>query len=213
MLIFDAGKAMETGHKNIYGVSGERDTEHQEAKRCILPVLAVELPADKAPQRDADMGPLWVDDSKEFKESRKPEPIFAQILITELKRECLPKNLQKNENDALGNLAKSSVAAPGMEPMRQPLWFDVGKQKVHMNTSIGRPIVNGQVVPAPIILMAMTVQWHGRLLDWVFTSNDVQIFNEMTKSIVQFGENPWGTMLAANLGPKGQGTPLTIAPK
>jgi len=42
---------------------------------------------------------------------------------------------------------------------------------------------------------------------------DSAIFNEITKSLVQFGKGPVGPMFAANLGPKGSGTPITILPK
>jgi hypothetical protein len=134
-------------------------------------------------------------------------------LLIEIVRDCLPKKLQKNENDALGSIAMSFLSVPGIERMPKPLWYEVGKQKVHMNSGAGRPIVNGQLAPAPIIIMSMTTQWRAHLLAWVFTSNDTDIFNEITKSLVQFGDGAWGPMFAANIGPKGSGTPMTILPK
>jgi len=70
MQTVDASSAMDRGHMNIYGVSGENDPEHQEAKRCMRPLLATQLPEDKAPQRTASLDGVWVDDSKEYKESR-----------------------------------------------------------------------------------------------------------------------------------------------
>jgi len=41
-------------------------------------LLDMELPKENAPQCDADIGNLWVDHSKEYKESRKVEPIFVK---------------------------------------------------------------------------------------------------------------------------------------
>ncbi len=213
MRTLDFSAEMESGHQNIYGVSGENDPEHQKAKRCVRPLLDAELPEDKAPQRAANLDGIWVDDSKEYRESRKPEPIYAKILVTEFLRECLPKKLQKNENDALGSIALSAVSEPWIQRMPKPLWYEVSKQKIHMNSGVGRPIINGQLAPAPIFIMSMTTQWRGHLLAWVFTSNDTEIFNEITKSQVQFGDGPWGPMFAANVGPKGSGTPMTILPK
>lgn len=213
MHILDPCAEMELGHQNLYGVSGENDPEHQEAKRCTRFLLDADLPEDKAPKRAANLGEVWIDDSKEYKESRKPVSIFAKILLVEIVRECLPKELQKNENDALGSIAMTFVSGPGMEPMGKPLWYEVGKQKIHMNSAGGRPIVSGQLAPAPILIMSMTTQWHGHLLAWVFTSNDLEIFNATTKSLAQFGDGPWGPMFAANIGPKGSGTPMTILPK
>jgi len=213
MRILDFAADMESGHQNIHGVTGENDPEHQEAKRCFRPLLDVELPVEKAPQRAANLDGVWIDDSQEYKESRKPTSIFAKILLAEVIRDCLPKKLQKNENDALGSIAMSFVSAPGIQRMPKPLWYEIGKQKVHMNSGCGRPIVNGRLASAPVFIMSMTTQWRGHLLAWVFTSNDTEIFNEITKSPVQFGDGPWGPMFAANIGPKASGTPMTILPK
>jgi hypothetical protein len=213
MHVLDFGADMESGHQNIYGVSGESDPEHQEARRCVRPLLDVELPEEKAPQRAADFGNVWIDDTKEYKESRKPEPIFAKILVIEFLRECLPKKVQKNENDALRSVALSFVSESGIQLIPKPLWYEVGKQKIHMNCGLGRPIIDGELAPAPIIVMSMTTQWRGHILAWVFTSNDIEIFNQMTKSLVQFGDGTWGPMFAANMGPNGSGTPLNILPK
>jgi hypothetical protein len=38
MRTLDFSAEMESGHQNIYGISGENDPEHQEAKRCIRPL-------------------------------------------------------------------------------------------------------------------------------------------------------------------------------
>jgi hypothetical protein len=213
MQVLDAGVEMENGHLNIYGVSGENDPEHQQAKRCTRLLVDADLPQAKAPQRAADLGGIWLDDTKEYKESRKPEPVFGKILFMEIVRDCLPSNLQKNENDALGTIALSAVSGPGIQRMPKPIWYEVGKQKIHMNSGVGRPIVNGQLASAPLIVMSMSTQWRGHLLAWVFTSNDLEIFNEITKSTVRFGDESFGPMFAANIGPRGSGTPMTILPK
>ena len=208
-----ASAAMERGHQNISDASGANDRDHVEPEACDRPLLNAELIQDKAPQRAANLDGVWADDSKEYKESRKPEPIHANILMMEVVRNCLPRELQKNENDALGSIALSLVSKPGIERMPKPLLYDVGKQQIHMNSGAGRPIVNGNLATAPILIMSMATQWRGHLLAWVFTSNDTEVFNGITKSLVQFGDGEWGQMFAANVGPKGSGTPLTIVPK
>src|SRR5262249_22234584 len=88
MQTLDASADIESGHRNIYGVSGDNDPEHQQAKRCLRPLLDVDLPQAKAPQRLANVGDIWVDDTKEYKESRKPAPIYAKILLGEIVRNC-----------------------------------------------------------------------------------------------------------------------------
>jgi hypothetical protein len=49
MRALDAATDMEIGHRNIFGVSGDNDPEHQEAKRCMHVLLDADLPAEKAP--------------------------------------------------------------------------------------------------------------------------------------------------------------------
>ncbi|HEV2246895.1 MAG TPA: hypothetical protein VGW37_09625, partial [Terriglobia bacterium] len=117
------------------------------------------------------------------------------------------------EEDVRRSMALSPVSMPGIGRRPKPIWYDIGTQKVHMNSGVGRPIVNGQLASAPLIVMCMATQWRGHQLAWVFTSNDAEIFNEMTKSVVQFGDGPWGIMFPANIGPRGSGTPMTILPK
>jgi hypothetical protein len=213
MRTLDSAADMEIGHRNIFGMPGDADPEHQEAKRCMKILLDADLPTENAPQRNADIGDLWVDDSKIYKESRKPEPVSAKIMIVELVRDCVPKKLRKKEDDVLGNMALSAVAVPGIGRMPNPIWYEIGRQKIHMNSGVGRPIVNGKLASAPVIIMSMATEWHDHLLEWVFTSNDAEIFNGITKSLVQFGDGPWGPMFAPNIGPKGSGTPMTVLPK
>jgi len=213
MQMLDGSAEMESGHLNIYGVSGDNDPEHQEAKRCVKFLLDAKLPEDKAPQRTANLDGVWVDDSKEYKESRKPEPIFAQVLFIELVRDCVPKKVQKNEKDVLGSIALAFVSEPGIQRMPNPIWYEVGGQKIHMNSGAGRLITNGQLAAGPVFIMSMATQWRGHLIAWVFTSNDTEIFNEITKSQVQFGGGVSGTMFPANIGPKNLGTPMTVLPK
>jgi hypothetical protein len=213
MRTLDGNAEMESGHENIYGTSGNIDPEHLQAKRCTRFLLDTELPQDKAPQRPASLHGMWTDKSGEAKDSGKPTPIVAKILLVEIARDCLPKDVQQNEDDASAGIAKSFVSIPGIQLMPKPLWYEAGKQKIHMNSGVGRPIVNGQPDSGPIIVMSMSTQWHGHLLAWVFTSNDAEIFNEITKSLVQFGNGPWGPMFAGNIGPEGSGLPMTILPK
>ena len=213
MHTLDPRAAIKRGHQNIHGPSAASDPKQSEEEGCDRPLLDAELPQANAPQRVANLDGIWVEDSKEYKESRKPEPISAHISMMEVVRDCLPQELQKNENDALGSIALSLVSKPGIKRMPTPMWYELDKQKMHMNSGAGRPIVNGKLAPAPILIMAMATQWRGHLLAWVFTSNDTEVFNGITKSLVQFGDGPWKPLLEGNLGPKGSGTPMTITPQ
>jgi len=212
MKVLDGKAEMETGHENLFGEAGEKDPEHRQAARCIRFHLALDLPKENAPQHMANDGGLWIDDTKEYKDSRKPQPIFAKIVVMEFLPACLPKPTPKNFDGALASMARDLVSLPGLLPAPKPLWYEVAKQKIHMNWSIGRFKMNGHLDEAPMIVMAMSTEWRGHLLMWAFTSNDASIFNQLTKSLVQFGDGPWGQMFPGNLGPSGSGTPLNILP-
>ena len=209
----DPNEVIERGHRAVYGVPSAGDPDHAAGMKCVRTLLDVILPEGNGPQRMADLGQIWVDDSKEYKESRRAEPISASIVLIEFMRECLPKKLLKNENDSLGSLAIELVSLPGIQRMPKPIWYEVGTQKVHMNSGAGRVIVNGHFASAPVLTMAITTEWRGHYLGWAFTSNDREVFNEITKSRTQFGDGPWGAMFPADFAPDGSVTGMTVLPK
>jgi len=212
MRLLDADAEMERGHKEIYGVPGANDPEHMEARRCMRFLLDADLTEDKAPKRPARLD--GVANDPHIYDKLKPEPISAKILLVEAVRDCLPKELQQDEDRALSAIALSFVSQNGIERMPKPLWYETANQKIHMNSGAGQLGLKGDPPSAPIFIMSMATAWRGHLLAWVFTSNDTEIFNEITKSQVKFGDGPWGPMFAANIGnPGSSGKPITILPK
>jgi hypothetical protein len=213
MDLVDWATAMESGHLAIYGVSGAGDPEHEQARKCVRPLLSAELPAEKAPKRVPDLSDVWVEDSEEHSASPQDKAISASVYIVEIQRSCIPKDARKKEDAAPSGIALGFVSAPGLQKMPAPWWYELGKQKIHMNSSAGRVLLPGGRRTAPIFIMSMATSWQGHLLAWVFTSNDTKTFNEITKSLVRFGNNPWSPMFAPNVGPKGTGTPVNVLPK
>jgi hypothetical protein len=175
-------------------------------------LLLVELPEDKAPKRAASLEGVLLEDANVAKPP--PEPITAMIEMAEMRPDCLPEELRKKEDDVLASIALSAVSAPGIERMPKPLWYEIGKQKIHMNSGAGVSVGKVEQRRGPIFIMSMATQWRGHLLAWMFMSNDTETFNEITKSLVKFGDGPWGEMFPPNIGtPKGKSTPITILPK
>lgn len=122
MKLLDGTSDMEIGHRNIFSMPGDTDPEHQEAKRCMKILLDAYLPAAKAPKRAADIQGLWMDGSKEYRESRKPEAIYAKILMLEFLPDCIPKKFKKKEDNVLRSMALSPVSMPGIGRMPKPIW-------------------------------------------------------------------------------------------
>ncbi len=212
MDLVDAAAAMESGHLNIYGVPSAGDPEHQEARKCVRPLLSAELPEEKAPKRAPDLSAVWVEDPKDT-QLQRDEAITASVFIVEIQRNCVPKDVRKNDDAALHSIALSLVSAPGIQKMPDPWWYELGKQKIHMNSGAGRVLLPAGRTTGPIFIMATATSWRGHLIAWVFTSNDTQTFNEITKSLVRFGDNAWSPMFPPNIGPKGSGTPVNVLPK
>jgi hypothetical protein len=213
MDLVDWTAAMESGHLAIYGASGTGDPEHEQAKKCVRPLLSAELPEEKAPKGVPDLSDVWVEDPKERTASPQDKAISASIYIVEIQRSCIPKDARKNEDAVLSGIALGFVSAPGLQKMPAPWWYELGKQKIHMNSGAGRILLPGGRTTSPIFMMCMATSWQGHLLAWIFTSNDTKTFNEITKSMVRFGDNAWSPMFAPNVGPKGSGTPVNVLPK
>jgi len=118
-------------------------------------------------------------------------------------RECMVgESVPNNEDGLLQAIAQALVSAPGIQRMAKPVWYDLTGQKIHMNAGVGRMIAKGKLAPAPVIMMAMSTDWRGHLLTWLFISDDAEVFNQITNSRVQFGDGPWKPMFAGNFAPK-----------
>jgi hypothetical protein len=74
---------------------------------------------------------------------------------------------------------------------------------LHLGLAAGRPTENGKLSPNALVMMGMSAKWHGHFLAWMFLSNDLDTFNKITKSQIQFGKNTPAPMFKADVTPHG----------
>jgi hypothetical protein len=185
------------------GKSQPGDTARDGSEACLRTMLRAELPAGKAGTRLATLGAI------ENVPSVEQERVTATIWLFEVDMDCVCAAMRKKRDAAMRDISATITQAQGMTRMGPPLWYDLGKQKVHMSFAAGRHNPNER----PVLIMDMVTDYKQHVLMWIVQSNDAETFNFLTKSAVQFeGASPL-PLFPANVGPQGfGGIPMKILP-
>lgn len=176
--------------------------DYNATQACLKTLLDVDLPADGAGTGPATLGAL-------SSSTAGTERIQASIRLFEVNMDCECAALRKKRDAAMRGIAETITHVNGMQALGKPLWYDLGKQKIHMNTAIGS-VHPGQ---GPVLMADMVTEYKAHVLMWVLQSNDAVTFNTITKSTVQFGPAPPLPLFPAKVGPDGPGLPLKILPR
>jgi hypothetical protein len=181
----DAAQVMHDGNITLFGISGASDPKLAEASRCLRPMLLLELPPSGPPQAT----------------KTQPTPdggtqvtitpaVNATILLAELDIDCLSQH-QLNSTNLVPDIAEIVTKVPGMKPIAQPAWYNVGWQKVYMAAAQGQPQPDPATpptsTPLPVYTMGLSTNWNNHLLVWYFSSNSIDTLNRITKTTVRFG--------------------------
>jgi len=116
----------------------------------------------------------------------------ATILLAELDIDCL-SDQQSKSTTLVADMAEIVTKIPGMKPIVQPAWYNIGWQKVHMAAAQGQPPsqpdpANPQAPAAlPVYTLGLSTNWNNHLLVWYFSSNSIDTLNRITKTTVRFG--------------------------
>lgn len=187
----DPAQLMHDGHLDLFGVS---DPKLAEAKRCLRPQLYLELPQS---------GPEQTTTTKPTPDGGTQVTITpattATLVLAELDIDCLNAEHESNSTTLLADMAEVVNKVPGMTPIAQPSWYNVGWQKVHMAAAQGQP---GQQANGPLQLytMALSTNWNNHLLVWYFSSNSIDTLNRITKTTVRFGRAQAAPLYSVSIG-------------
>ena len=110
----DPAEVMHDGNLVLFGISGNTDSQLAASTHCLRPNLVLQL----APSA---------------------QPTTATILLAELDIDCLTSEEQVNSKNLLPTMAEAVNKVPGMKPITQPTWYNIGWQKVHMAAAQGQP--------------------------------------------------------------------------
>jgi hypothetical protein len=177
----DAAQVMHDGHFTLFGISGAADPKLAEATHCLRPILLLKRPQSGPPQTTR---------TQPTSDGGTQVIITATILLAELDVSCLSEQ-QSNSTTLLADMAESVTKVPGMKPIAQPAWYNVGWQKVHMAAAQGQPQSDPAdpqpVDPSQLYTMGLSTNWNNHLLVWYFSSNNIDTLNSITKTTVRFG--------------------------
>jgi len=185
----DNTHVMRDGNFTLFGISGAADPRLAEATHCLRPILLLELPQSGTVQTTKS----------------HPTPdggtqvtltpaVTATILLADLDIDCLTPEQQSKSTALLADMAEAVTKVPGMKPIAQPAWYNVGWQKVHMAAAQGQPQAQPEnpsdsqhTGQFPLYTLGLSTNWNNHLLVWYFSSNSIDTLNRITKTTVRFG--------------------------
>jgi hypothetical protein len=179
----DAHAIADAGHIAMYGTQPETDPEHAKSEACDKVLLMVGKESDPKKRE------VTITDGKSKPSVEvKPDP-GGSISLFEIDSSCLPPKALKDMDNALAGLALTATEIPGMKPIDKPVWYEIQGHKVHFAAATGSPVAkdNKTISPDPQIIAGFAVNMNGHILYWMLQSNDIDFFNHLLDSKVDFG--------------------------
>jgi hypothetical protein len=179
----DAQAIAERGHIAMYGTQPEADPEHAESEACDKVLLMVGKESD--PKKEE----VTVSAGKTKPSIQmKPDP-GGSIALFEIDSSCVPPKSLKKIDNVLAGLALVITRVPGMKPIDKPVWYDIQDHKVHFAAADGYPLSKGNKTLSsdPQIIAGFAVEVNSHILLWMLQSNDIDFFNHLLDSKVDFG--------------------------
>ncbi len=177
----DAHAIAERGHVAMYGTQPETDPEHVRSEACDKVLLMVGKDGDPKKAEITIPGGGKAP-------SIEPDPT-ASILLVEIDNSCVPPKILKKPDNALAGLALQVTQIPGMTSIDQPIWYEIQGHKIHFAAAQGQPLSKDgkQLSPYRQIIAGFAVELNGHILVWMLQSDDVDFFNRLLDSKVDFG--------------------------
>jgi hypothetical protein len=182
LVVRDAQKAIEEGHIAAFGSMQNEAKEHELAGRCMKPILLAELPNGPAQSHETSSAPA------------------ATLVMFEFiaSKECKAGFKYKDDEKVAGGVAQWATQLPGATPLSRPLWFDVGKQKLHVSfAAFG---LQNTSPDQPHALMVMTaMRYHEHILCWMMSAMQLGTFNDLTKTSIELDDGKVYPLVPFNL--------------
>lgn len=182
LAVRDAQKAIDEGHVAVYGSMQIQAKEHELASRCMKPLLLGELP-DRPPRENSPSGAS-----------------AATLLLFEFiaSKECKAGFKYKDDEAVAGGVAQTAIQLPGATALSPPLWFDCGKQKLHITFAVIGVHNTSPDQPRALIATA-AMRYHGHILGWIMSSDHLGTFNDLTKTSVELDDGKVYPLVPFNL--------------
>lgn len=177
----DARAVAERGHIAFYGNQPETDPDHLKSEACskiLLSVSKVSDPKTSLIGLRGDRKTIYV----------KPDP-GGSISLFDIDRTCIPPNDLKKMDNTLAVIALQVTKIPGMAAIDQPVWYDIQGHRIHFAAAYGQPVSKDKktLSPDPQVVAGLAVEVNNHILFWMLEANDIDFFNRLLDSKVDFG--------------------------
>jgi len=183
LVVLDPQKTMEEGHVAVFGSMQNEAKAHEHATRCMKPILLAELPhgtPEVAPGQGASAEALLM--------------MFEFVAS----KECKADYKYKNDEAVAGGVGQTAIQLPGATPLSPPLWFDLGKQKLHATfAAFGLQNKTPDQYHALVVTAAM--HYRGHILGWIMSASYLNTFNDLTKTSVELDDGKVYPLVPFNL--------------
>ena len=182
LVIRDAQATIDKGHIAVFGSMQIDGKEHELASRCVKPLLLGELP-DGSTQGSPSSG------------AGTATLLFFEFIAS---KECKTEFKYKNHEAIAGGVAQTAIQLPGATALSPPLWFDLGRQKLHITFSaLGLQNTSSD---QPHALMAIgAMRYHGHILGWMMSADHLNTFNDLTKTSIELDDGKTYPLVPFNL--------------
>ena len=113
-------------------------------------------------------------------------------------KECKAGFKFKDDEAVAGGITQIVLKLPGATPLSPPLWFDFGKQKLHIAFSAFGLQNTSPDQPHALIAMA-AMRYHGHILGWMMSANHLNTFNDLTKTSIGLDDGKVYALVPFNL--------------
>ncbi len=182
LVIRDAQKAIDEGHVAVFGSMQKEAKEHELASRCMKPILLAELTGG-SPQ------------GKEPSEASAATLLLFEFIAS---KECKAGFKYKDDEKVTGGVAQAAIRLPGATALSPPLWFDFGKQKLHITFSAFGLQNTSPDQPHALIATA-AMRYHGHILGWLLSAGQLNTFNDLTKTSIELDDGKTYLLVPFNL--------------
>jgi hypothetical protein len=145
-------------------------------------------------------------------------PVTATLLIARVGVECMPAEYRQQLDAVTSSMAEESAQGDDLRPIDQPIWYEVGKTRIHFAAAQSIQPENQPGANAPSQstkgqehrwVASLAFVQNNNLVSIYAESNDLPFLNEILHSTVKFGEQPTAHLFPADLG---NGTPVQPKP-
>ncbi len=140
--------------------------------------------------------------------------VDASIMIARVGLDCVPAEYRSQADAMAAVMAEGFVQESGLKEIDQPIWYEIGKERIHFVAGESTPHAQesdgtaGASGPRKWVA-SIAFAWENNLITIQIESNDLPFLNEILHSSIAFGDEPAAPLFSAEIG---SGKPIQPKP-